>query len=197
MTALECLERICNPDRPHIAKPWIVEFEGRKWTIATDGTAMVGVARELDCGPAPEKAPADEHVHNALTGTPTHAFELSAIRAWAGPPEWPTVAPCEYCFGVGKVRVESVATDWIRECRECNGTRTHRMPPTVREGYFFEVPVDRNLVARAIDGPSDGIVCVCFGVDRQLLFFGVDWRAAVMPLRQNESKDPPRFPVLP
>lgn len=90
---------------------------------------------------------------------------LPAIQTWAGEPTW-------------KKERDPLAT-WVRR-------------DVIRHGVLFGVPVNRELVARAVSIFNDSEVEVYVGGYRDALgFVAPGWRAAVMPMFFG---DPPTVP---
>lgn len=118
---------------------------------------------------------------------------LNALAAWCGLPMWPNDSPCVECAGKKELvchrcggdkehaqttircddcddehicRCSTCNGDGVLGCDKCDGTGKLNIHPEIRTGKIFGIGINRELLARAIDGfprmvvLNDGVVTV-------------------------------------
>lgn len=188
MDVIERIKPLCyqDDDRPSIASPFCVEWNGRRWAAATDGHLLVMLPFD---GELRTDGP---DIPKLLDGEqkPDHAVSVSALRVWAGEPRRREEV-CGRCNGVPPRRQH----DGSRYCEVCD--TLGKIVERWREGLLLHGAVNRILIAKVLTTLPEGIGEILigqYGEHRPYIMSAEGWTAAVMPLR-DAGKNYPRFEI--
>lgn len=191
------LSAICSPEDFDGAKyhgmrrPFAITYEGRRGAFASDGYILVIL---WDCGEAePDgKVPDIAGLLDQTKDAEARSVKLRPLASWCGSPSWDG-PECRRCNGCGKVErgCDYCRHDHTCRCEECGGKGTEPVEP--RPGRLGGVPVNRVLLARALDvvPPSD-VAELRVAKDRVRLDAPL-WRIELMQMTFPPSRRLPKF----
>ena len=188
----EWMRRLCctdgDPYNAHKAAPFSVKVGKLTFDVATDGKALVAVE---GAALALSKHRKMVTIVKMVLSEPAGklGLNLADVLAWAGAPEWPAWETCPSCEGKGGAC--SFCADVLPGSTGGDSTGTGRAwNLRQRAGWFGPIPVDRNLVARALHHFTPTSIRVRIGSPEQPIYFdGAGWRAIVMPMRTQPEHD--------
>ncbi len=204
------LATLCNPDSlptgldgPTV-RPWLIEHDGDRWTVATNSKCLLAIRAEL-----PGAQPATDWARINLVGflgppivkkgqSPLqwHGVPWDDLKAWVGPYQ---IEVCPKCNGKGTIPNEQC--DRGPDCEFCDNGKVipHRL------GRILGCAIDRNLLAQYLKKlPETDLVKVCglplVKSKRQPQFKTADtavcplyidafaWRVVLMPVLADENE---------
>jgi len=202
------MKLLCSRDehRRNVAAPFLAEWRGETWTIATDGRCLLAVRGAH----FPPRDDAPKNINATIldqnVGQPFVEVNLAELRRWSGPVELTTAEACarcrehdpvgfydcENCRGSGECHHCECKAE--HECGACKGegllkcTPCHERLARIGPVYVSRAQLSR-LLAR-VDGdlarvtlpeaPAKGPRCGAVTVE------GADWFALVMTARLPE-----------
>lgn len=208
---IELLRRHAGSEAPPAAIREI-DVDGITWTWTTQGSYIVALRGNSGHEQTQPGANAiDDDVvrtYIRIGGGPGPEIEVAQLQTWLEPPLWPEDLVCGACEGVppeckecrGEGYVECICSDCgddhMRACRACDGKGvtcetckgegTVNLPKMCRPGRLAGALIDRNLLARALQGlggrarvigPSEP--------ESQVGIGGSDFRIVLMPMREG------------
>jgi hypothetical protein len=195
---LEQLKRICclGDDRPHLAKPFLVDVDGKPWSVATDSKMILAFAGRVDGVEAlanpKEYQPMLQYIAGLIVecNSAADACDLNKLRAFAGAPNRPRVSICQRCNGTG-----TACSCGECECPDDCDKGEVRHEPEQRYGYINGRYCDLNRVAWLLDGLSGPAHILLSGdSDNPFLWSGTGWCAVLMPCRElGDEQECPRW----
>jgi hypothetical protein len=169
MSERHWLWRLTYPEGHHPLgqQPYLFEHDGEIWSAVTNGRVVVFLSgRAGDFEQARPDLAAMLLRYFGPAGKRT-GFYLEEVKQFLGQADWP--AQCPECAGASPA------------CPRCQGTG--ELTPAVRLGWFCGVPIDRNLLARALERLTANIVWVYTqGPTDPLFVIAESWRASIAPL---------------
>lgn len=212
---VEALAKHCSQYEP-FNKVHAIQASGRRWLVATDthyivaiesdGAANLGVAF-FDRG---REKIVQDYLHLGDSQA-ADAIDIDKLKAWLGRPKWEHeqictdcnghVPVCEECGGEGEVRCtcQGCRDQHMRECSKCDGrgkgckacgsSGKIVIRYEARPGYVEGICVDRNVLARALDGligPAEFVHPI--GAEAPLAIIGPGWRVIMMPMRPSPGE---------
>lgn len=185
MTPEEILKPICSTDesRPGLLTPFGIDFEGRRWTVATNGHNLVAL-------PFPRvlRTDAPDVVGALLTKEPRPNFRASvaSLKEWAGSPV-PAWTACETCHGEPPHQFCPACGGGPR-CDGCGGAGGIR--EMMRPGALLEGVVNKVLLAQVLATLPADVTHLLIGQRCAFCAYMLrakDWIGSVMPLRDSEA----------
>lgn len=192
MDKLVMLNRLCAIDgRVHLEKPFKVVVDGRPWSVATNGSLMLGFAGAIEGIEAAEKGLAA-----SVAGFLSSALKartdcnLASLRAFAGDPVYRQENTCTTCRGTGKL-----CTCGECVCEDCDQGKVTILPAH-REVFVLDRLCDAALVGQLFGGIKDEKCRVILGDDAlsPIGFAGDGWAAVLMPMRCDGSDKERLYP---
>jgi hypothetical protein len=193
---LELLTRICylGDEKPHLEKPFLVDVDGKPWSVATDSKMILAFAGRVG-GVEPLANPKEHRpMLRCIAGvivdanTASYGCDLDRLRKFAGALDRPRECVCTRCNGTGKAC----------SCGECkcgfcdDGKARHR--PRPRYGYVNGRYCDLNRVSCLLDGLSGSTRIKLTGGDHDpILWSGDGWCAVLMPCEDIGDEGAPCF----
>lgn len=211
--------------RPTIARPWLVDLNGEKWTVATDGMRLVLLRGDFGYAPrgdAPNLAPV-----LGMIGGQEYAVDLAALRSFIGPD---TILPdplpdCEKCKNTGSVdcpmcegngTVDDTCwhcqSEYEKDCEECDdgkigcecyhdvGAHEKPEPVSIFGGAFnrhlLRLPL-LHLGGERATWQQQVRSPGPHGHEKAGMLDGGDWRLVVMPMRCENVGELATFPPTP
>lgn len=167
------------PDKPYTAGPYTIQFDGRPWTVATNGRLGVYIRGKRGFRIAPKS------VSSGLVG-PARLPDRKGT-----PIDWPAflefvgrTSDCRLCAG-----------SWVveEECACCG--EDHQVPCQLCDhadpAWFGDQLLDRRYLRQAaehLDVPAGSNVTARFGgPETQATIFTEDWRMVLMPMRSSDG----------
>jgi hypothetical protein len=176
MSELHWLWRLTYPECHHPLghQPYLFEHDGAVWSAATNGRVAVFLSgRAGDLEQAPPDLAAILLRNFEPTGTRT-GFYLDELKAFLGHAVWSV--KCDLCDGRNG------------ECPECEGTG--RRAALARPGWLCGVPMDRNLLAMALESLTAGVIWIYTrNSSDPFIVVAEGWRVAQAPLLLGPSGD--------
>lgn len=198
---LEELQRFCviapederRADKAKCTTPFVVEFAGVSYAVATDGIWLVGAT---DVAGVDRPSP---FVPNPIL---TNAFrpkkrmvELAALREFAGEPAFPSVKTCPFCEGSTWCRCANCRAEQAH-CSDCKLGVIFTPIPAERVCRVFSVyvnqprlaallstaPEDRRFVDVHVKDDPDPYSAIAFRTE--------GWFAVLMPIYYDPDRPP-------
>lgn len=190
MPTLEWLrQHILDPDRRVTADLWVVDTPTGPWVVATNGKLLFGVRADVECAPMPEGIKLVQTMADASAQCTTPA-SVEALRAFAGPVDWPRTQVCPFCDGdPPDAECECPLCGNVHDAEDCcenpacrNGWEYYI--PENRYGTVVDSPINTVLLAQLLNDVQDTEVRIGrIGTPRCLLVSGSDWWAAISEMR--------------
>lgn len=204
---LDLLERVCDESRANTATPFGVNYMGRRWDAATDGSLVL----MIDSDAYDRRDPISGTVESIINKIPSPSYEthsMQDLRAWAGDDDGICAvcggaghinrADCETCYGTGVVECNM---GHEHECLNCygNGFTTDKCTACNRRicrkilgGLIDGRYINRCLVASVIHDLPGRIVQVA-SRDDAVAIHGVGWIALFATLAVTAPDNTPEF----
>jgi hypothetical protein len=156
MTTDEWLVKLCPKENQNAGRnDWMLQpfilcdaKRDEYWTTVTDGKLLVFVAGNSAKFGLGDSARANLTYFLQPISQSQETLPLALLRAWCGPAQYDDV-PCPQCGGHDPNPAHVVTM----YCDYCDSERT--VPPEPRRGQLLGSVLDRNLLAKAIDGLTD------------------------------------------
>jgi hypothetical protein len=189
MTALQpddVLIRYTKLGHEFLSRPFYVTTDdGQTWHVATNGYFVVAYRGSFPAEVQAETNPAPrlcgQHLSRPMAIR--RRTRLADLKTWAGPFARP---PCRNCDGTRLVPGYGAAIGDVA-CPECtDGTRN----PAIAPGLLLDTPMDRVLLASALDDFSDETVDVGLADASMFRLDGDGWRVLLMGCRNDDHLAP-------
>jgi hypothetical protein len=175
----EWLKKLCLPEQKKdiLKHPWLLESGGEVWTVATNGHVVVLLSGKVAGVPFAEGKTAESLAKFASPrgDAPPAGISLAALKEWLGLAVWEL--PCQECQGTSK------GSQYVH-CAFCDGDGV--MSPDPRPGYLFGIPLDRNLLACALEnlnGETATLRSASGNLDTEPFWLeATGWRLCAMPM---------------
>ena len=183
-----------NEGKPIVRNAWVVDG----MTFATDGRMLISVDEVVEGIPVADKEVA-RPILDLLKRTNRAGgcrVVLADLRAWTGTFEDCKKAPCDKCHG-NRTHPCSECGQEV-ECLDCEGGGEVTKNPAARPAKFFDVCINRNLLAKVLPHlPGEEAKVSTAGEDDPIRIEAAGHTVLIMPMkRTNENKLGPAFPGL-
>ena len=195
-TSPHWLATVCDPNhhKEIVQHPWLVQWHGDPWTVATDGRQLVLLrGHHADAPEAPPDVLARfQPMLDAAAGTP---LDWPRFAAWIGPAT--AGETCRNCGGDG--RCNGCHCDAEHDCGDCDGTG--KVDPGPVPMRFRGHLADRHRLARLLPhldatGPVTAAWVLAPNAtdgSHMLVIDGPGWRLCLMEMTPPDAKDVPEF----
>lgn len=203
------LDRVCDKSRPDISTPFGINYKGRRWDAATNGSVVVMIRSSTYALRDPISG-AFENLINKTPSPSCETYSMQDLRAWAGDDDGMCTvcggdghlnhANCGRCNGRGYVVCDLGDEHDCKNCHgkgftadkctACDGRRGRKILGGLIDGRH----INRCLVASVIHDLPGRVVQIASTRDA-VAIRGVGWVALFATVAGALPADTPEFPT--